>query len=81
MRILNAGAMISAMAPGFTQRDGRSVRKHAIPRPNAGKSPISLTSSDLDDGLGNAGDLAVKEILHFFEAELMADQPTDVHLA
>ena len=37
--------------------------------------------ADCDDGLGNAGNLAIEEILHLFEPELMADQSADVHLA
>ena len=40
-----------------------------------------MSLANLDDGLGNAGDLAVEEVLHLLELELVADEAADVHLA
>ena len=37
--------------------------------------------ADLDDGLGDALDLAVEEVLDFFESQFVADERCDVHLA
>ena len=33
-----------------------------------------MSLANLDDGLGNAGDLAVEEVLHLLEFKLTADQ-------
>ncbi len=41
-------------------------------RRHPGRPAKSL--ANLDDGLGNAGDLAVEEVLHLFELELVADE-------
>ena len=40
-----------------------------------------MSGTDLDDGLGNACDLAVEEVLHLLEFKLVADQTADIHLA